>query len=444
MVASIHCKTDPVMQTQTDIEQTFYGAEQTGLKLAIKGRLIALLLVGLWLIPTRGEERAGDITAALLVLAVLGIAHYLIIGSAWDRKWVKYVFLSIDLVLLSFAIAVLPPEPAVAVPQILMFRFDVFHYYYIILGIAAFSFSPGLVLWSGALGAGGWLAAFAWVRSGVTAPLEWSDALRDVSRERFLNVILDVNFVATGSRLQEAFIYLVVSILIAVVMMRARRTVRRQLEAERDKAAVSQIFGQFVPQAVADSMIKDRGVLDPVERQATVLFVDVADFTSLTESKGPRATVDILNAYFDAATAIISKHHGVVTQFQGDAILAVFNVPIENEAHAQCALDAAVEILDRVRRDTFAGERLAVRIGLNSGPLIAGNVGGGGRHSYTVHGDTVNLAARLEALNKKYDTSLLISLSTKALLTNASLEKIGETEIKGFSKPFDIYTLASN
>jgi len=427
---------------QLDINQTFYAAEQAGLKLAIKGRLIALLLVGLWLVPTRGAERAADIILALLFLAALGILHHFLIGSAWDRKWVKYVFFSIDILLLSVAIAVVSPEPRIEIPQIFMFRFDVFHYYYIVLAVAALSFSPGLVLWSGALGATGWLTAFAWVRSGVETPLEWGDSLRDGTREQFLGVILDENFVATGSRQQEAFFLFVVGILIAIVMYRARRTVHRQLEAERDKAIVSQVFGQFVPETVVKSMIEDRGVLDPIEREATILFIDIAGFTNLTESRGPRGMVDILNAYFDTATEVISRHHGVVTQFQGDAILAVFNVPIENAAHAQCALDAAVEILDKVANSKFAGVSLSVRIGLNSGPLIAGNVGGGGRQSYTVHGDTVNLAARLEALNKQYGTSLLVSDATRALLEKDDLQRIGETEIRGLSKPVEIYTPA--
>jgi class 3 adenylate cyclase len=276
----------------------------------------------------------------------------------------------------------------------------------------------------------------------MAAPLEWNDALRDGAREQFLGVFLDENFAGTGSRLQEAFIYLVVAVLIAVVMHRARQTLRQQLEAERDAAAVSQMFGRFVPEAVARSMIEDRGVLEPVERQATVLFIDIAGFTRMTEARGATATVGIVNAYFDAATEIISKHNGVVTQFQGDGILAVFNVPVENEAHVRCAFDAAIEILARVRDSAFAGERFAVRIGLNSGPVFAGNVGGGGRQSYTVYGDTVNLAARLEALNKQYGTSLLVSQSAASLLPDAGLRKIDEADIRGLSTPIGIHTLA--
>ena len=423
-----------------DLEQTFYRVEQSGLRLAIKGRLVAIVLVGVWLVSTRPPERTTDIVITLSGLAALGICHHLVIGSAWDRKWLKYAFLSIDIALLSVAVAVLPPAPAFDLPQIFMFRFDIYPYYYIILGVAAFSFSPGLVLWAGLFCAGGWLGAFAWARSSMTAPLEWSDALASGSSEKFVQVILDANFAATGSRLQEGFMLLVVAILIAIVVYRARQTVRRQLAAERDKAAVSQIFGRFVPEAVASSIIKTGGTLDPIERQATVLFLDIAGFTTLTESKGAQGTIDILNAYFDAATGIISKHHGVVTQFQGDAILAVFNVPVENEAYAQCAYDAAIEILAKISDSIFAGERLAVRAGLHSGPLVAGNVGGGGRQSYTVHGDTVNLAARLEALNKVYDTSLLVSQSTVDLLDQVNLEKVGQAEIRGMKEPVTIYT----
>tara|TARA_R110000787_G_scaffold108212_3_gene216516 strand:- start:8169 stop:9476 length:1308 start_codon:yes stop_codon:yes gene_type:complete len=431
-------------QLDVDIEETFYAAEQAGLKLAIKGRLIALFLVGLWLIPTRGSERAADIILALFALAALGIFHYVLIGTKRDRKWVKYVFLSIDIIILSVAMAVVSPEPRLSLPQIYMFKFDVFSYYYIFLGIAAFSFSPWLVLWAGILGATGWMTAFLWVRSQMSQPLEWGDALLDGTREQFVGVFLDENFVATGSRAQEAFLYLVVAVLIAVVTHRARETLRRRLLAERDAATVSQIFGRFVPEAVAKSMIEDKGMLDPVERQATVIFIDIAGFTSMTEAKGARATVGIINAYFDAVTEIISKHGGVITQFQGDGILAVFNVPVENEAHVQCAFDAALEIISKVRDSDFVGERFSVRIGINSGFVFAGNVGGGGRQSYTVYGDTVNLAARLEALNKDYGTMILVSQSAVDLLPDVHLTKIADADIKGLSAPVCVYSLPSS
>ncbi|WP_082049611.1 adenylate/guanylate cyclase domain-containing protein [Thalassospira sp. HJ] len=425
----------------SDVKSMFFAVEQAGLRLAIKGRLVAILVLGIWMVITRPPERSFDIIFAMVVLAIFGLLHFAIIGSVWDRKWVKYAFLTVDYILISGAMTIFPPEPSFDLPQFFTFRFDVFHYYYIVLAVAAFSFSPGLVLWAGAIGAAGWMTAFLWVRSKVATPLEWGDAIQSTSTDQFLSVFLSDRFVGTGSRVQEALIYLVVACLIALVMQRARQTVHRQFDAERDRNTVSQIFGQFVPASIADTMIKDRGMLDPVERDATILFVDIAGFTQLTENRGPKATVDILNAYFDATTDVIGKHDGVVTQFQGDAILAVFNVPIANHDHAKSAFDAACDILDSVGKTTFAGETLSVRIGINSGPVIAGNVGGGGRQSYTVHGDTVNLAARLEAMNKDYNTPLLLTEATASLLPDTRLVPMGEVAVRGHSTKVAIFSL---
>lgn len=426
---------------RSNVDSLFLDAERAGLKLAIKGRLVALFVVGIWLVWTRGADRTIDIMAALLLLVALGLLHFRIIGTSWERRWVKYAFLSVDLVLISAAAAFLPPEPGIDLPQIFMFRFDVFPYYYVVLAVAAFSFSPGLMIWSGVVGAAGWYGAFLSARAKIPDPLEWDDVVAQTDAAAYMNVFLDDRFVGTGSRVQEALIYLVVALLFALVMYRARRTVHRQIEAERETSAISQIFGRFVPQAVADRMIQDRGVLDPVERQASVLFVDIVGFTNMTQTKGPRSTVDILNAYFDMATDVIGKHRGVVTQFQGDAILAVFNAPVENEGHARSAFDAALEILEVLRGRAFAGERLSVRIGLNTGPVVAGNVGGGGRQSYTVHGDAVNLAARLESLNKDLGTSLLAS---EALVKFAGVQErcrdIGSIHVRGHNGAVRVFT----
>jgi len=427
----------------SDTNQLFVQAEQAGLKLAIKGRIIAIVLMGLWLTLSRGPDRVLDFVLILTVFTALGLLHYWIIGSKYDKRLVKYVFLSIDILALTGLVLFAPPTPEVVLPQFYTFKFDVFPFYFVLLAIAAFSFSPGMVLWAGGTGTVSWLGSFAWVTRGQPHLLDWSDIPENATTEQFLSVILNENFVGAGSRLQEAIIFLVVAILIAIVMQRARTTVRSQLAAEQTSLAISQIFGRFVPESVASSMIEDQGALDPIEREATVLFTDIAGFTSLTESMGPSKTVEILNAYFDTATEIIGKHHGVVTQFQGDAILAIFNVPVEDPAHANRAVTAAKELLAAVETDTFAGENLAIRVGVNTGPLVAGNVGGGGRQSYTVHGDAVNLAARLEALNKEKNTRLLIAASTVAKLENHDLVEAGTVPIRGLSEPISIYTLPS-
>ncbi len=420
----------------------FYAAEQAGLKLAIKGRIVAVVFVTILMAVTRGAERAPEFVMGGAVFVALGLLHFRIIGSSLDRIWVKYVFITIDIVLLSAAVAFLPPTTETPLPQAMIFRFQVFPFYFLILAVAAFSFSPGLVFWTGIAGGFGWMAAFQYIRSGMERVVEWTDIPDNPTPEEFLAVVLDIDFVASGTRLQEIAIFFVVATLIAIVMLRARGVVRRQLEAERGVAVVSQLFGRFVPQAVADSMIEHDGALAPVEREATILIADVAGFTALTETKGPQAIVDTFNAYFEAASEVIGTHKGVVTQFIGDAVLATFNVPTADPGHRQHAINAAVDLLKLVQSDTFAGESLKIRVGVSTGPVIAGNVGGGGRAAYTVYGEAVNLAARLEALNKEKGTRILISGTTAEGANERDLAKVGQVDVRGVSDPVDIYTVA--
>lgn len=424
---------------QTD--DMFYAAEKAGLTLAIKGRIVTVIFVSVLMTLTRDAERAPDFILGGALFTALGLVHFWIIGSVYDRPWVKYLFITIDMLLLSTAVAFMPAEPQSQVPQIMIFRFQVLPFYFLVLAIAAFSFSPGLVFWSGLVGSAGWLAAFFYIRSGMERVLEWSDIPQPRTTEEFLAVFLNVDFVGTGTRMQETAVFLVTAVLIAIVMQRARNVVKRQLEAERGIESISRLFGQFVPQMVANSMIEQEGVLAPVEREATILIADVAGFTALTETKGAQAIVDTFNAYFEAASEVISAHDGIVTQFIGDAVLATFNVPVEDTNHRQNGVDAAVALLDKVAGSEFAGERLNIRIGVSTGPVIAGNVGGGGRAAYTVYGEAVNLASRLEALNKEHATSLLISEHTAQGINQKNLKRVGQADVRGMSRAVDIYSI---
>jgi adenylate cyclase len=422
----------------------FLRAEQSGLKLASIGRIAALALLGVWLIGTRADDptRALGYVLVLSLFAVLGLAHYAMIGTRFDRQWVKYVFITLDIAVVSWLMATQPLYPSAAgLPSVMTFRAPVFPFYFVILGVAAFSFSPALVMWTGIAGAIGWLAAFWHAASKVDGVRNWSEIPPSPTAEQIMAVVLDPNFGGLNGRIQEAVLLVVVAFLIAVVMWRARTTLRRQLEAERDHSTMSSIFGRFVPQTIVNAMVAGRGALTPVERQATVLFADIAGFTSMTQRAGAARTVEILNAYFDEVTRIIGAHNGIVTQFQGDAVLATFNVPVEDPGHAANAFEAARSILTAVAEREFAGERIRVRIGINTGSLVAGNVGGGGRQSYTVHGDAVNLAARLEALCKEYGTSLLLSAATAKALPGANLVAVGTIAVRGLSEPVAVYSI---
>ncbi len=206
---------------------------------------------------------------------------------------------------------------------------------------------------------------------------------------------------------------------------------------------ISDIFGKYVPESVAKQIVAGGAALEPKQVLATILFTDIESFTTLAESIPPKQVVQTLNEYFPAVIEPITRYGGVVNQFQGDAMLVTFNVPLEDSAHADNAVKAAIGIQQASNSRTFAGLPLRTRIGINSGEVIAGNIGAGDRFNYTVHGDAVNLAARLEQLNKKYKTRILMSESTVDLLSDKdNIEPLGEVEIRGKTQSIRIFTIS--
>lgn len=217
------------------------------------------------------------------------------------------------------------------------------------------------------------------------------------------------------------------------------------LEKKHLRETIVRQLGKYVPESVAASIIRDEGALEPKRSIATILYSDIENFTSIAEKMPPEQVFQMLNEYFPAVVQPIIDYGGVVNQFQGDALLVTFNVPIENSEHSDNAVKTATAIQNVVACNTFGGVTLRTRIGINTGEVIAGNVGSGARHNYTVHGDAVNSAARLEQLNKEYGTYTIVSGSTvESLHESYPLNAIGEVSIRGKSEGALIYTLAGN
>ena len=209
--------------------------------------------------------------------------------------------------------------------------------------------------------------------------------------------------------------------------------------AERER--MRRTFERFVPESIASELIADEGAIAPQEREATVLFADIERFTQIASALAPREVVVLLNGYFSELARIIHERSGVITQFQGDAVLASFNMPTADPDHARHALEAALEIQRRLAQTTFgAGLRLRARIGISTGQVVGGTVGSADRLGFTVHGDTVNLAGRLEALNKDFGTRILVSARTAELLgSEFRLLDRGEVAVRGFDAPLRVF-----
>lgn len=205
----------------------------------------------------------------------------------------------------------------------------------------------------------------------------------------------------------------------AFLVVQARRLTRDA----RDKARLRQVFSQYVSDELVEQIMRlDRAPdLGGEERQVTVLFSDIRNFTSISERLDAHEVVEFLNAYFERACQPILRHGGSIDKFIGDAIMAEFGAPVAAADHARRALLTALE-MDRVARDfalwmatRFAGRDLppfAIGIGVHSGPAVVGNIGCSRRMEYTAIGDTVNLASRLEGATKEFGSTILASRQT--------------------------------
>jgi adenylate cyclase len=184
----------------------------------------------------------------------------------------------------------------------------------------------------------------------------------------------------------------------------------------------------------------------PVVREGTILFSDIEGFTAISEKLRPDEILAMLNEYFAIAAPPIHEHWGVITQFQGDAILASFNLPVEHSDHAANALRAAQAMQRLFKTKRFFGDfALNTRFGINTGIVVGGMVGGDDRIGYTIHGDSVNVAARLEQLNKLYGSRILLSARTAALAGGEfEFREKGEVSIRGRAKPIRVLELPTD
>lgn len=215
----------------------------------------------------------------------------------------------------------------------------------------------------------------------------------------------------------------------------------------RNKEKIKQAMGKYLSQDIMKNVVSNIDDLKLGGKRAvvTVLFSDIRGFTSLSEKMTAEEVSMILNEYFAEMEPIITKYNGVINKFIGDAVMAIFGEPIQDINHPQNAVKCAYEMLKKVEylRDKWLYEgkpKIEIGVGINTGEVFIGNIGTETRMEYTVIGDTVNLASRIESYNKVYKTNLLVSSSTYEYITDiADVIKINEVQIRGKAKKMNIY-----
>ncbi len=221
--------------------------------------------------------------------------------------------------------------------------------------------------------------------------------------------------------------------------------VYRHKVMDQQKWRLRKLFGLYLAPALVNRMVDAEHTpeLGGEMREVTIWFSDLANFTALSEGISPADLVTLMNRYFTEVTEIIEQHGGFVDKYIGDAILAIFGAPLDDPSHARQAVRACLKVRERLARlnaeGAFQGRVIGSRIGINTGEALVGNVGGARRFNYTVMGDAVNLASRLEGANKALGTTILISGETARQLPEEIIRReIGLIRVKGRQAPVQV------
>jgi adenylate cyclase len=217
-----------------------------------------------------------------------------------------------------------------------------------------------------------------------------------------------------------------------------------------DRRRFRDSFARYLSRDVMDKVLADAPSLQGEYREVSILFSDLRGFTTMSERMQPAAIVAHLNEYFDAMTAAIFKHRGMINDFVGDAVMAVFGAPVSDPEHAWNAVQSALD-MDRAltalnARWKAAGlMELRMGIGIHTGRVFAGNIGGRDRIKYTVIGDPVNVASRVEGLNKDLSTTLLVTEETLAAVGNRiTVRDCGPVAVKGRVEKVRVFEVLSD
>ncbi len=214
----------------------------------------------------------------------------------------------------------------------------------------------------------------------------------------------------------------------------------------KQKRQVRKAFSSYMAPALVDQLVAnpDKLSLNGESREMSFLFSDIAGFTTFTESASPELLVSVLNEYLDAMCRCVMEHGGTIDKIVGDAVVGIFNAPLDQPDHAEKAVQCALA-MDRISKDFIAkmnarGMEFGVtRIGINTGRAIVGNFGGSGRFDYTAHGDAINTAARMEGVNKHLGTQICISGTTAAQCPNHFFRPVGALILKGKTEPIEAF-----
>jgi adenylate cyclase len=229
-------------------------------------------------------------------------------------------------------------------------------------------------------------------------------------------------------------VLLLSGIVAGLVAVQLRRKIRRAFRAQQERERVISAFGQQVSPQIVDELLKQGPEIVSRRSFVCIMFMDIRNFTPLVENRSPEEIVALQNEVFGTAVEVVNRHHGVINQFLGDGFMATFGAPVSSGNDCSNALAAARELISKMK--------VRVGIGLHAGEAVTGNVGSAERKQYSVTGNVVILASRIEQLNKDFDSQLLVSSEVLERCAGHGATALGPVHVKGREQPIEIYKVA--
>ena len=283
------------------------------------------------------------------------------------------------------------------------------------------------------------------VFTGAVAAIEYSTlALYFVDQTS--NATLEPILTSMPHHLIRGLLLLVIGVVTGLVTTQIKKHTFNSFAMVEEQNRIRRTFGEYVSPVVMEKLLTLKPDLASEHRSICVMFLDIRNFSAFAEKQTPEAVVAYLDSLFDFMIEIVNRHHGIINKFLGDGFMAVFGAPVSDGADCLNGVEAAREILSRIEDEVAAARVLptSVGIGVHSGEAVTGSIGSSLRREYTVIGDVVNVASRIEQLNKQFGSQLLISET----VWQAVRDKIdyatpkGAVQVKGREAPIQIYQVA--
>lgn len=365
----------------------------------------------------------GLVPFEILIWFVLG--HFLKAGKSVPVFW-HYIGAFIEIGLISILIL-----RAGNVLSVFAMFIPVVFMYFLIIALSGLRLSFSISVFTGSLAAIEYVAVAWYITNNMDKPIVMPEAVPPLMF--FTHIVKGIMLFMAG-------------LITGIVTDKLKKGFLKSYQTVSEKNKIMNMFGQHVSPEVMEKLLQQKSEMEGEIRSVCVMFLDIRNFTTFSESRSPQEVFTYLNSLFEFMIEIVNRNHGVINKFLGDGFMAVFGAPFSDGRDSQNAVKAAREVIQTLHQEVLSGriQPTNVGIGLHTGNAVTGNVGSSQRKEYTIIGDVVNLASRVESLNKQFDSQLLISDAVKNAIgkEGADATSLGKVAVKGRLDPVEVFKLA--